>query len=153
MRASLIVAAALLIGLALVNYVATAQSRSQNAAADSPPPADEPVGPIPGPGTERPSMANPYVEDAAATQDGRRLFVTMNCAGCHGDHGGGGMGPSLRDEDWIYGHASADIFDSIAHGRAHGMPAWASRLPPSEIWKLVTYIESLRTSREPQAPS
>lgn len=62
------------------------------------------------------------------------------------------MGPSLRDEEWIYGNDDARIFDSIAAGRANGMPAWGTRLPSQEIWKLVSYIQSLRTDREPQAP-
>ena len=57
---------------------------------------------------------------AAAIAEGRQLFVQMNCSGCHGGRAGGGMGPSLRDVDWIYGDTDAQIFDSIAEGRAHG---------------------------------
>ena len=83
---------------------------------------------------------------------GRRLFVTMNCSGCHGGRAGGGMGPSLRDTDWIYGNSDADIFSSIAQGRAHGMPAWGTRLPLDSIWMLVAYVVSLRTPGEPDAP-
>src|SRR5437764_7001810 len=33
---------------------------------------------------------------------GQRLFAWMNCSGCH-SHGGGGMGPPLRDDEWRYG--------------------------------------------------
>jgi cytochrome c oxidase cbb3-type subunit 3 len=114
---------------------------------------EEPVGPLPGPGAERSlPHANPYRNDPVAGQGGRRIFVSFNCSGCHGAHGGGGMGPSLRDEAWIYGGGSADIFDSIAEGRAHGMPAWGSLLPPRYIWQLVTYIETLRTPREVDPP-
>jgi cytochrome c oxidase cbb3-type subunit 3 len=112
----------------------------------------EPVGPIPGPPRARKAMANPYRNDADALRDGRHLFVSFNCSGCHGDHAGGGMGPSLRDEDWIYGSEAADIFDSISEGRAHGMPAWGSMLPPQYVWQLVTYIQSLRTPQEPDKP-
>jgi cytochrome c oxidase cbb3-type subunit III len=82
--------------------------------------------------------------------EGRKLFVRMNCAGCHG---GGGMGPSLRDVTWIYGGKAGEIFDSIAEGRAHGMPAWGTMLPHDYIWKLVAYIESMRKSWEPQPPT
>jgi mono/diheme cytochrome c family protein len=32
------------------------------------------------------------------------------------------------------------------------MPSWQTRLTADQIWKLVTYIESLRTRNEPQAP-
>ena len=110
------------------------------------------VGPIPGPEKDVPQISNPYEQEAAVLQDGRRLFLAMNCDGCHGGHGGGGMGPSLRDPDWIYGGTDPHIFDSIAAGRAYGMPAWGRTLPATEIWKMVTYIRSLRTGREPDAP-
>jgi cytochrome c oxidase cbb3-type subunit 3 len=95
---------------------------------------------------------NPFADNAVALTEGRTLFVQYNCAGCHGGHAGGGMGPSLRDVVWIYGNSDAHIFDSIAEGRAHGMPAWGTKLPQEQIWKLVAYIQSLRTPQEPQPP-
>jgi cytochrome c oxidase cbb3-type subunit 3 len=85
--------------------------------------------------------------------EGRQLFVRFNCSGCHGGRAGGGMGPSLRDVDWIYGQEDARVYSSIAEGRAHGMPAWQPRLTSDQIWKLVTYIQSLRTRNEPNPPS
>lgn len=112
-----------------------------------------PVGPVPGPGPEPARRPNPYAASSGAATEGRRLFVQMNCSGCHGGHAGGGMGPSLRDVDWMYGDASAQIFSSVAEGRAHGMPAWGTQLPEDQIWKLVAYIETLRTPAEPEPPS
>ena len=111
-----------------------------------------PVGPIPGPGVAPTATASTYAASPEVRVEGRRLFVRYNCSGCHGGHGGGGMGPSLRDEDWIYGDSDLLIFDSIAEGRAHGMPAWGIRIPEREVWKLVAYIQSLRTEREPEPP-
>jgi mono/diheme cytochrome c family protein len=32
------------------------------------------------------------------------------------------------------------------------MPAWGHTLPAEHIWKLVAYIKSLRTPREPDKP-
>jgi cytochrome c oxidase cbb3-type subunit 3 len=90
--------------------------------------------------------------DREAMQEGRRLFVHFNCSGCHGGHAGGGMGPSLRDKDWIYGSDPAHIFASIADGRAHGMPSWGTRLPTEQVWQLTAYISSLGTSTEPEPP-
>jgi cytochrome c oxidase cbb3-type subunit 3 len=109
------------------------------------------IGPIPGPG-EPAEAANPFAGDATAIAEGRRLFVWMNCAGCHGGHAGGGMGPSLRDETWVYGGSDADIYDSIASGRALGMPAWGTLLPPDSLWKMTAYIRSLRTPEEADPP-
>jgi cytochrome c oxidase cbb3-type subunit 3 len=114
--------------------------------------ASIPVGPIPG-GTQLAHyMTNPLASDPVALQDGRRLFNWYNCSGCHGGHAGGGMGPSLRDEVWIYGSRDDQIFDSISQGRANGMPAWGSKVPKVQIWELVAYIKSMRTPQEPEPP-
>ena len=112
----------------------------------APPPIVTAVGPVPGPPTPAGGPANPYANDRTAMGEGRQLFVRFNCSGCHGGRAGGGMGPSLRDVDWIYGNDDARIYSSIAQGRAHGMPAWESRMTADQIWKLVTYIKSLRTT-------
>jgi len=110
-----------------------------------------PVGPVPGIGDVRP-LKNPLPDERQAAVEGRRLFVQYNCSGCHGGRAGGGMGPSLRDEIWIYGNTPDKIFSSIAEGRAHGMPAWGVRIPDQQVWQLVAYIRSLRTDYEPEAP-
>lgn len=116
------------------------------------PASQTPVGPLPGPAQDPLRAENPYRGNVAAMQEGRTLFVRMNCSGCHGGRAGGGMGPSLRDVDWIYGSEEARIFSSIAEGRAHGMPAWGVMLNDDQIWKLVAYIQSLRTPQEPNQP-
>jgi cytochrome c oxidase cbb3-type subunit 3 len=110
-----------------------------------------PVGPVPGVAVEAPRR-NPVEGDDRALAQGRRFFLAYNGAGCHGDHGGGGMGPSLRDGAWIYGGTDEDIADSIAQGRAHGMPSWGRMLTPTQVWQLTAYIRSLRTEREPNPP-
>ena len=116
--------------------------------------AGQQIGPTPGPGPDTlPEPKNPYAGNAAAQREGRRLFNWYNCSGCHGDHAGGGMGPSLRDSTWVYGGTDARIFRSIAQGRTKGMPAWGNMLPEQQIWKLVAYIKSLRTSQEPDKPA
>jgi cytochrome c oxidase cbb3-type subunit 3 len=116
------------------------------------PPGRTAVGPVPGPVKTISQPGSPFTGNPAALADGRLLFNQFNCAGCHGDHGGGGMGPSLRDVTWLYGHDDAQVFSSIAEGRAHGMPAWGTRLNDDQIWKLVTYIKSMRTNAEPDRP-
>jgi cytochrome c oxidase cbb3-type subunit 3 len=49
------------------------------------------------------SMENPYAGDKNAWVEGKALFTSLNCAGCHAPGGGGGMGPALSDKVWIYG--------------------------------------------------
>ena len=110
------------------------------------------IGPQPGPDRALAVAVNPYHGNRTVLAEGRRLFNWYNCAGCHGDHAGGGMGPSLRDSSWYYGGDESSIFASITEGRQHGMPAWGSKLPRDQIWKIVTYIKSLRTPDEPDAP-
>jgi cytochrome c oxidase cbb3-type subunit 3 len=125
----------------------------------APPPTAATVGPVPGPSgdasggaTEVAGVPNPYNQDRTAAAEGRQLFIRFNCSGCHGGRAGGGMGPSLRDVDWIHGSRDAQLFGSIAEGRAHGMPSWQRQLTADQIWKLVTYIKTLRTRNEPNPP-
>jgi cytochrome c oxidase cbb3-type subunit 3 len=145
---------ALIILGALVAMIATSCNMQpvETAPAGGAPPVKTPIGPIPGAEQVVKPSPNPYAQNPMALQEGRRLFVWYNCAGCHGGHAGGGMGPSLRDVDWIYGDSDANVFSSIAEGRAHGMPAWGTRLPEDQIWKLAAYIKSLRTPLEPDPP-
>lgn len=89
------------------------------------------------------TMANPYSGNKEAIQQGRNLYVRMNCAGCHGYEAKGAMGPNLTDKYWRYGGVPVAVFKSIYEGRPQGMPAWNPALPPADIWKLVSYIESL----------
>ncbi|MFL5305671.1 MAG: c-type cytochrome [Polyangia bacterium] len=112
---------------------------------------NQPIGPLPGPGDIAP-LANPMGRDPTAQTEGYHLFQQFNCSGCHGGRAGGGMGPSLRDPDWLYGSTPDRIFNSIAQGRGRGMPSWGARIPEKQIWELTAYIQSLRTPDEPEAP-
>lgn len=89
------------------------------------------------------SIANPYEGNAEAVQQGKQLYIKMNCAGCHAYNGKGNMGPDLTDTEWRYGGLPVQIYKTIRDGRPQGMPAWGVALPPDEIWKLVAYIQSL----------
>lgn len=143
------------IGLLLVLASVGCQNYSSpSVAAGSMPPVPTAVGPIPGSaGGPAPIFrTDPFANDAVALQEGRKLFNWYNCSGCHGGHAGGGMGPSLRDKVWLFGDRDDQIFDSIAEGRGEGMPAWGSKIPEDQIWKLVAYIKSMRTPQEPEPP-
>ncbi|WP_274423697.1 c-type cytochrome [Chelativorans sp. YIM 93263] len=98
---------------------------------------------FPGMARVDPHIENPYSGDTDAIAAGERHFAAYNCAGCHAPLGGGGMGPPLSDNDWIYGGEPAQIYLSIMHGRGNGMPAWASMLPRKTAWEMVAYIGTL----------
>ncbi len=132
--------------------ITSCQTSSHSAPGDSTFPDTASVGPIPGDVNMLHTTVDPFLKDAAALQEGKRLFGWYNCAGCHGIHGGGGMGPSLRDAVWIYGNRDDQIMDTLIHGRSNGMPAWGSKIPENQMWKLVAYIKSLNTPMEPDAP-
>jgi cytochrome c oxidase cbb3-type subunit III len=85
---------------------------------------------------------NPYGDGANTVAEGARLYRWMNCAGCHGGQGGGGIGPPFADADWIYGGEPENIYQSIVQGRPNGMPSY-HRLPPSQVWPIVAYVRSL----------
>lgn len=143
---------AVVIGMTALVWAACDHPPGDVAAASALPAIETPVGPVPGPSMNPPRQQNPYGQELGAISEGRLLFVRMNCSGCHGGRAGGGMGPSLRDIDWIYGGTDAQIFSSIMEGRAHGMPAWGTMLPADQGWKLVAYIRSMRTPSEAQPP-
>ena len=77
-----------------------------------------------------------------AIADGARLFDWYNCSGCH-FHGGGGIGPALMDDVWIYGGSIDQIYTSIYQGRPNGMPSWAHKIPDDQIWEIAAYVRSL----------
>jgi cytochrome c oxidase cbb3-type subunit 3 len=96
----------------------------------------------PGPTLVADTVEGPYDDNAYGVSEGQTLFDQMNCSGCHAN-GGGGMGPALMDDEWIYGSRPDQIFATIAEGRPNGMPTWKYRLNDQQIWELVAYVRSL----------
>lgn len=109
-----------------------------------------------------PDMQNPLAKDPDAVTRGEKDFDSFNCSGCHMARGGGGMGPALSNDKWIYRSSAANIYLDIAQGRSKGMPAFGAMLPDRTIWELVAYVQSISqqpgsvlgttTSASPQSP-
>ena len=93
-------------------------------------------------------LRNPYEGNAAAVATGAKLYVAYNCIDCHGADGSGAMGPSLADGRWHFGGSAPEIYESIYQGRPEGMPAWGSLIAPDQIWRLVTYVQSLSAGKD-----
>lgn len=96
-----------------------------------------------------PDIQNPLKNDPDAVARGMQDFANFNCSGCHMANGGGGMGPALSNDIWIYRSSPANIYLSIAQGRGAGMPAFGAMLPDRTIWELVAYIQSLSNRPSP----
>ena len=95
-----------------------------------------------GPAPPTQTAVSPFQQNAWGMAEGKRLFTALNCSGCHAN-GGGGMGPALMDEAWIYGSEPANIFSSIVEGRPNGMPSWRNKIADAQVWQLVAYIQSM----------
>jgi cytochrome c oxidase cbb3-type subunit 3 len=118
------------------------EERELNVAPPPPSPAGQAVlsGVRPG-GTPPPASPNPFENDAYALSQGQTLYAAYNCQGCHAH--GGGDGPPLMDDRWIYGGAPENVFASIVEGRPNGMPSFRGKIPDAQVWQLVAYVRAL----------
>jgi cytochrome c oxidase cbb3-type subunit 3 len=90
----------------------------------------------------REQQRHEYEDSAYHLSEGKRLFSQFNCTGCHA-HGGGGSGPALMDDRWIYGGEIDQIYLTIVQGRPNGMPAFGGKIPSQQVWQLAAYVRSL----------
>jgi cytochrome c oxidase cbb3-type subunit III len=88
------------------------------------------------------AVPNEYEESAYAASEGKRLYRWYNCNGCHAN-GGGGSGPPLMDDRWIYGSAPANIIATILEGRPNGMPSFRGKIPDYQAMQLAAYVRSM----------
>jgi len=88
------------------------------------------------------SIAPQYEVNAYSLAEGKRLFDWYNCNGCHAN-GGGGIGPALMDNVWIYGGQPENIYATIVQGRPNGMPSFGGHIPDEQVWQLVAYVRSM----------
>jgi cytochrome c oxidase cbb3-type subunit 3 len=133
--------------LALGAVVASACERETRRFRDAPPSVQTSSGLrvselSPGAATRDVDVTTFYEDNAYAISQGMQLYNYFNCVGCHA-HGGGGMGPALMDDRWIYGSDPENIYATIVEGRPNGMPAFGGRIPADRIWWIVAYVRSL----------
>ena len=81
--------------------------------------------------------------DPDARAIGGRLFLNY-CSQCHGSDAGGGVGPNLNDNVWLYGGDPDSIKTSIRDGRIGIMPAMGAAVGgPDAIKDVANYVRSL----------
>lgn len=91
-----------------------------------------------------PASAAPaeFVVTAELAAAGQALYQG-NCIACHGPDLEGGIGPSLKDEEWIHGGEPAQVLKTVTEGvAAKGMPAWGSILGPEKTRQVTAYVLS-----------
>jgi cytochrome c oxidase cbb3-type subunit 3 len=93
-----------------------------------------------------------YEESSYHVSQGQQLFSAMNCVGCHAN-GGGGIGPPLMDDVWIYGSEPQNIYATIVEGRPNGMPSFRGKIPEQQVWELVAYVRSMSGLLRQDVPS
>lgn len=81
----------------------------------------------------------------SATGEGRRVFLELNCSGCHGDKAGGAWGPNIK------GAEQGDIQEAVLQGDAKegGMPSFAGCATATDVKNLAAYLSSIGTKNEP----
>jgi mono/diheme cytochrome c family protein len=75
----------------------------------------------------------------ARSENGERLFDQAGCAGCHGNQGGGGVGPPLAGNFALSNQQY--VLTQVLFGGG-GMPAFADRLNDQEIADVASYVRT-----------
>lgn len=106
------------------------------------------------------SMRNPFTDDATKIEEGKKLYFSYSCNGCHGGGGGGGMCPPLTNETWVYGAADDTLYRLITQGtveftkennvKRKGQEGVVGPMPPfgeliksdEEVWKILAFVRS-----------
>jgi cytochrome c oxidase cbb3-type subunit III len=106
-------------------------------------------------GGAAPQHADPRIRrfetSAWHVSEGERLYTEYNCVECHA-HGGGGIGPALMDEEWIYGSTSPQIVATLIQGRPNGMPSYRRLLTESQMWQIAAYVRSIAAAVPKDVP-
>jgi alcohol dehydrogenase (cytochrome c) len=90
-------------------------------------------------------VRSPYGSDRAI-RTGRVLFH-WQCEQCHGRAGTGGSAPALVGRELTHGLSDLALFQTIRYGvRSTAMAP--HDFPQQDLWKLVSYIQSLETEQD-----
>lgn len=80
----------------------------------------------------------------SAAGEGRRTFLKLNCYGCHGGNGGGGMAVNIQHAE------SGDVREAVMQGEERGMPSFRKYVTSADITNLTAYLRSIGGASEPK---
>ena len=88
------------------------------------------------------ATTNPFAGQPDAAKEGRQIFLQTGCYNCHGlEAKGGGIAPDLT----VSKLDPQQMFRTIHDGRPGTlMPSWGKELDADHIWKVITYLRSIR---------
>ena len=92
----------------------------------------------------KPKKLNPCMGIPEVLPEGRTIWMQTGCPGCHG-MGGGGMCPSVMDDQWKFGGDDETLFKLIK-GTYPGqtMPnVFGLLLKDEQVWKIIAWIRSI----------
>lgn len=116
-------------------------------------------------GVEKGKLKNPYTGNEEAIKEGKGLYFSYSCNGCHGGGAGGGMCPPITNEVWIYGSNDDVLFRLISEGSQKLLDAGYKRIrtekvkgpmPPfgelvenaDEMWKIIAWLRTKYKGRK-----
>lgn len=73
--------------------------------------------------------------------EGAKMYK-RKCKLCHGRELGGGIGPNLTDEYWIYGGSNTTMAVIIGQGTENGMMGYEDKLTGAEGAAIIAFIQS-----------
>lgn len=79
-----------------------------------------------------------------AAGEGRRLYLKLNCYGCHGMGAAGAMGPNIIRAD------AGDVSEAVLQGEGEGMPSYRNLVTATDLANLTAYLRSIGTTSEPK---
>lgn len=79
-------------------------------------------------------------------RQGEHLFG-IHCGGCHGLQGQGGLGPNLASPELRRGRDADSLFETISNGIPGTEMPRARQLHGQQVWRIVSYVESLATTQ------
>ena len=105
-------------------------------------------------------LKNPYTGNKEMIEEGKGLYFSKSCNGCHGGTGGGGMCPPLSNETFVYGSDDDTMFRLIVSGTDElakagyfrkGMEGIVGPMPPfaalfetdADVWKVIAWIRTV----------
>lgn len=105
-------------------------------------------------------LKNPLTSTPEIIEEGKSLYQVKTCGACHGANGSGIHCPSVINDAWIYGGDDDTLFRLLSVGsetmfsdgyvrgerekHAGPMPAFSDTVDEQEMWKIITYIRSLK---------